>query len=566
MSRKSENILYLIVGSLGILTFLYVNIFTNEYKDMNIILFLLLVISGLVTEKIHIRISEFTVTLDSAIMLGAYFMLGLKPTLWLITILFIFSGMIFHSIPKRKIILHASMFILIFAISHYAFKYTGFLINAEGFFNILKCIIFGICVFSLNWCLLFIQIKSQEGKLPEEIKETFIWDFYTNFIVIPLSILLTLSYNKYSYGGIIIYLTLIISANFLFRLIRNLTFINRELKVVQNISLSISSRLDLKETTSSILKGVNELAKCDYCSILQINNVTSKIETLGFKKSDEIHIKSEDVDKYMTKNIRKVKELNDSFVIEDLNKSELFNDFNNISKDVKSILYEPLMLKNDMIGCLLICSKNQKHFTEERLDIIDTLANQAVIAMENARLYKEAKTKAIRDALTGLYNQRYFYDALEALNDSCGNCSRKTCINCNSTSLIIFDIDFFKVVNDTYGHQTGDKILKEVARVIKENVRKQDLVSRYGGEEFTILLPNTKQESAYVIADRIREIIESHSFYSLNGEKVKLTISGGVSEFPYNADSGSSLLAYADRAMYTGSKQKGRNKISTYAG
>lgn len=567
MYTKRDNIYFMIIGTLGLIAFVLVNIFTKDFFSDDIKLFGLLLLANIIMQKINIRISDFTLTLDSAIMLCSYFLLGLIPTLWLITLTTIISSIFFHSLPKRLLFLDVGMFNLMFIITHYLFKVTGItLVSKIDTNNIPKFIIFGMIVFLTNWFFLYIQSSIKNNRnLPDEFKESFIWDFYTNLLVIPMSLLLTFSFKYYNYLGIVVFIALVILVNLFFRIVRNLVYMNRELKVVQEVSASISSKLELKETTTNILKGIQELVNCDYCAIIEVDSNKNDLRTIDFASPEEAKLDYNYVDRIINQNFKIPIEYKSSCIIDNIRKHKLIKQINDIPKDISSLIYVPLILRDEIKGFLLICSENRGQFFKEQLDILDTLANQAVIAIENARLYKDVKNKSIRDALTNLYNQRYFFDTLDSLTSSCSECRRSNCNNCRRTSLIIFDIDLFKQVNDTYGHQTGDKILKELAQVIANNVRSQDVVFRYGGEEFTIILPDTDQKFAYGIADRVRSIVENETFYTVKGEAIKLTISGGVSEFPYHAETGASLLAHADRAMYIGAKQKGRNKVSVYA-
>jgi diguanylate cyclase (GGDEF)-like protein len=184
------------------------------------------------------------------------------------------------------------------------------------------------------------------------------------------------------------------------------------------------------------------------------------------------------------------------------------------------------------------------------------LSDQATISLENARLFKLSVEESITDGLTYLYNHRYFYNYLEKKMDGDRG-------NCTKMSLVLLDIDHFKEINDTYGHLVGDYVLKEVAWLIKSCVRKDDIVSRYGGEEFTVLLPDLGSDGAYAIAERIRSEIEKHDF-TTQDIHIKLTISGGIAEYPLIATNSMELVSYADRAMYIGAKYKGRNKIKVY--
>ena len=565
MSSRRENIYFIIVGTIGFSIVMLLSFILDRGFISNIYLFVLLTILGLMLERIQLSIGEFKVSLDTVVSLGAYLILGIQMTLWIIVATQIIHDVGFERKPLLKTYSNIGMFILMFTIPHYVFQIAGYeLTNIVGATNKLMFILYALLALSVNWILLFAQIYFTHRSFPSSLMEPFIWDLYSNIIVIPLSIVFAEIYQHYSYLGIIVFSFLIISTNLLFRLIRNLVFMNNELRVVQEVSASISSRLNIKETTTSILEGINELVNIDYCSIINLDKDNRRFTTLDFIAKESIEINSDLIDDFLTKNMELMLTHYDSFILDNLKNNRTFTNIG-LPREIKSLIYEPMLLENQISGCIIIGSKEAKKFSKQQLNIVDILASQAIIAMENARLYNEAQNRAIRDSLTGLYNQRYFFEALDFITNKCSDCTRSKCISCNKTSLIIFDIDFFKKVNDKYGHQTGDKILKDVAKHIKENVRCNDIVSRYGGEEFTVILPNTDQDQAYQIADRVRQAIEQATFYSTYSEKIKITVSGGISEYPISADCGSTLLAYADRAMYIGSKQNGRNRVSTYA-
>ncbi|WHH59563.1 GGDEF domain-containing protein [Petroclostridium sp. X23] len=157
------------------------------------------------------------------------------------------------------------------------------------------------------------------------------------------------------------------------------------------------------------------------------------------------------------------------------------------------------------------------------------------------------RNQAIMDGLTGLYNHRYLYEKLEEEMECCN-------IYESDLSIVLFDIDFFKKVNDSYGHVVGDEILRSIAKIIEKNIRSSDIAGRYGGEEFLVILPKTNLEGAYLVAEKIRLAIESNIF--ING--IKVTISGGVCE--YSGEKASGLVQSADEKMYK-AKHSGRNLI-----
>lgn len=165
---------------------------------------------------------------------------------------------------------------------------------------------------------------------------------------------------------------------------------------------------------------------------------------------------------------------------------------------------------------------------------------------------------SMRDELTGAYNRRYFNEKLEEELNRCGRNNR-------SFSIAVMDIDFFKKINDTYGHQVGDFILVQLVRFIQARLRKSDFVARLGGEEFILLLPETPGLNAFSLMERLRlQLMETvfpyHDPVSRDCTDIGITVSAGISTFPDDADNGTALLELADKALYA-AKSKGRNTV-----
>jgi len=213
----------------------------------------------------------------------------------------------------------------------------------------------------------------------------------------------------------------------------------------------------------------------------------------------------------------------------------------------------PLKAKDKVNG--IIVADNfitKKPINKDDLRMLIMLANQAGLAIENSQLYEKTVMRAHMDSLTELWNHGYFQYMLQAELE-------KAKATQSPLSLVMLDIDDFKVYNDTLGHQAGDKILKELAVLLKNQSRKMDYVCRYGGEEFTIILPLTDEKEAFMIAERLRENIKRHSFIH---EEIlpnkKLTVSLGLSSFPKNGSLPSDLIRSSDKALYE-AKHKGKD-------
>ncbi|MEJ2296766.1 MAG: GGDEF domain-containing protein, partial [Candidatus Lokiarchaeota archaeon] len=185
------------------------------------------------------------------------------------------------------------------------------------------------------------------------------------------------------------------------------------------------------------------------------------------------------------------------------------------------------------------------------LMIVNLMADIAASSVEKAFLYHLEEEKAMRDGLTEAYNHRFFQ---EILDNKIAEAQR----NDELISLLMIDLDNFKMINDQFGHQNGDMILREVGALMKDRIRSSDILARYGGEEFAIILPKTGSKEGYKLAENLRGSIENKEFVSPDGVKFKVTISIGVSELLKHADNKRDLIAAADRALYL-AKKEGKN-------
>lgn len=213
-----------------------------------------------------------------------------------------------------------------------------------------------------------------------------------------------------------------------------------------------------------------------------------------------------------------------------------------------------LVSENEITGCIVAHSITDA-LTEEEIYHIQELTSQSAITIERANTYSEMLENATTDALTGLNNRRQFEVRLK---------EQYAIANRQLTPLcaIMTDIDYFKKFNDTYGHSIGDEVLKTVANTIKSQLREYDIPSRYGGEEFCILLPQTDIEEAKIVAERLRDAVEKTELEISKNKKLNITISVGLAQLDIN-DMPDDLYIKADRALYT-AKEEGRNNVKVY--
>jgi diguanylate cyclase (GGDEF)-like protein len=222
--------------------------------------------------------------------------------------------------------------------------------------------------------------------------------------------------------------------------------------------------------------------------------------------------------------------------------------------ETRALLCIPLTSRGRVIGAVELTNKaGGGPFTERDLETLRTMMEPAAITIENALLFKKLEELSVTDDLTKLYNSRYLDHFLQQEVKR----SRRYGY---PVSLMFLDLDGFKTVNDRHGHLAGSRTLTEVGRVIHSIVRETDIVSRYGGDEFTVVLPQTNAEGARIIAERVREALEGHLFLESMGLVVRVTASIGIASYPDHGDTREDLIGHADQAMYR-VKERGKNGI-----
>ncbi len=332
-----------------------------------------------------------------------------------------------------------------------------------------------------------------------------------------------------------------------------------DLNLLKGMYKTIAPVLDQEELYSTIINKSTELVGAEQGSIMILNKENM---TLAVKATKGI-------DKRILENIRigigegisgKVVEKGIPIIATDI-ESKPFSRRNRPRYKTGSFVSMPLKIDSRIIGVINISDKiTGEVFSDDDLNLLLSFACYASIALERGTYYRmteELKKISLTDSLTGLLNRRYFQ---ERMFEEVERSKRHD----EPFSIFMIDIDNFKAFNDRYGHLVGDEVLKRVAHVTRDAVRSIDVVSRFGGEEFSVILPYTRKTDSYVIAERIRRCVDD---LRLLGDKVppdqRLSVSLGVAEFPYDADNIDGLIEKADRAMYL-AKERGRNRVVGY--
>ena len=219
--------------------------------------------------------------------------------------------------------------------------------------------------------------------------------------------------------------------------------------------------------------------------------------------------------------------------------------------ETRSEMCVPLIFFGEKLGVLMLESAKPNNFPDEDVAPLESVADICAGAIQNAHYFEKAQQLAYIDGLTGIYNRRYFE---KEIGSEIERASRYN----GHLAIIMIDIDNFKRLNDEFGHLLGDEVLRQVSAVFSQQIRKIDVVCRYGGEEFAIVVPQTAGGNAVEVAEKLRRMVEAYRF---PGVPRKVTISAGVAEFPVHGQTRDELVAAADAALYV-SKEAGRNRVS----
>lgn len=338
-----------------------------------------------------------------------------------------------------------------------------------------------------------------------------------------------------------------------------------QIETIYETSRNLGEILNLEEVVDEFLNIVQKILGYQFCSIFILSDLNT-LSLLGEIKEGKKIKYSEPVKKDLNGTLEKITttgkpvrifDLPNLKVPELLGSSEQTShafDHKRESDEFKSLLAVPMISRGKVIGVLTTQSKRVGAFLDQDEKIFSILAGSAALAIENASLHQKTKELTITDELTGIFNYRYF---IKKLSQEIKRAKRYK----QSLSLLMIDIDWFKRCNDTYGHLFGNKVLKELAQRIKDSVRDVDVISRYGGEEFAVILPQTNKKDAQMIGERIRRRVESTDFIvEEDGLMVKVTVSLGVATYPENGRTTEHLVEKVDQALYL-AKGGGKNLV-----
>ncbi len=452
----------------------------------------------------------------------------------------------------ERIIFHVGQHLISFfaAVSLYHHIKNIYLLEHPLYETIVQSLAVGIYFIIKDLSFQYYLSLKHNRPIFESIADILTLDFPAFLMSAIFGVIAVNIYNDSGFPLALLVLAVYLAVVYIFILYITVKNMNRELAAIYDMSANITSTLDLEMVMDIVLNSVQRIVPWD-TACLYVFQKGCFVPAIFEGYPDDAVCKLE---LQLCQKVCGVDFIKEGIILNNCHKDPSLANMSICPPDAKSLIAAPLIANKELIGQLVLTSKKNYIYTKKHLKLLNILASQGAIAMKNAQLFDETAQMAICDGLTGLYNYMYLYSELERQMKNVN--ARGGCF-----SFIIIDVDHFKTYNDMYGHVVGDTILKNLADLLRRNVREKDVICRYGGEEFAIVLPGTTSIDALRIAERIRTVIENTPLARVKNNDIHITISAGIASYPTDAASAQDLVNKADKAMIFGAKQKGRNKV-----
>jgi diguanylate cyclase (GGDEF)-like protein len=355
--------------------------------------------------------------------------------------------------------------------------------------------------------------------------------------------------------GSVLVLGNLLVIHYCFYIYRKLKIRNDATKSLLKITGDIVKYGDFRDKCKHLVNNLKELIPYNMCAVYTFDVENDNVAfPIVYSAPSDLHIGDWRINlSGDSVTVRVIKE-GKIYISSDITKDKNIKVTGGLLQAATAFVIVPIKIDQKVVGAIILAGgQDLGDFVSNGMeDILNILSNQMALAIENDGIYRDIKNKADLDPLTKLYNRRVFDRELDNLVESG-----------TQFSMVIYDIDNFKQINDKHGHLAGDEVLKKICDIIKKSIRKTDIPCRYGGEELVVIFKDLKKDDAYIISERIREKIESTSTF-WKGRDLFITVSGGVSAYPDDGKTKEDIIKSADEILYCECKNKGKNRVCAY--
>lgn len=553
-------LLYIPVGILLKYSAYYTQVHVEPFISVDYTLFLFIAI---LVALFPIKTEDSILVLTPGISLATLIIFGFVPEIILSSIALIALMIQANIGPDRhyRYPLNLLMFYFLSVVSAGAYYLTLQFLKGifETPFVILALTVYMLVhLFANQFAVYVIDKYFYNREINNYFDENLKFSLYTSLFVVPLTFVLIFLYNSLGIAGIVIgalpFLTVTVGTNFYFKSRSN----NSYLRKVNRHSQDLNATKDSQTVIDSFLASLITIFPADNLSYFTVQDSSRLIRNSVYTKSGLL--KSE-LEEFQLSDQSILNRATTTGSISVYAKSSEWRQYCNtdIAYSAESALVMPVKIQDGIKGVVLMTHQTRSIYDDMLVSLVKSFHQYFSIALENAYHYEQLEESNETDYLTELSNLKGFSKNFETIVETA---------DYDTLSLIVLDLDRFKRLNDTHGHQAGNDVLKQVAGILKTYIKPDVYIARYGGEEFIMLLPNYDKDEAYVLAETIRSQVGNtifevnHSIKTNKAAQVSVTASLGVATSPTDCQDVYELITLADRAMYLGSKQQGRNKVT----
>ncbi|MCM3743491.1 GGDEF domain-containing protein [Sporosarcina luteola] len=532
------------------------------YNYMNLAIYMAILLATLMTT---ISMDNFSITLERWVIFSLFFQYGIVAEMifmQIATLFLLFSHK--SSTPKAfRFAVNSIEAVIVSLISAAIFYALGGSLEQMSLGSFLLAgFIFATIYSLLNSAVLFVIFKWVKAGT-SVMKKVIWWDYVSTILLLPFAITFCLLMQQFGSKaflliGVPFLIVLLVASNYM-----KSNKLNEVLSSSTVIGHQLADRLRVEDVFHTFIDKIKDVIPYESAYVVDLR-MGENLVMLAHKEGE---IQSGETNKF---SYPQKKSEGDGLDVEVtklfLNKKSLGSFIGyTFDPSVECVMTAPIK-RNQKTEAFLILTSNQRYaFEEMHVKIVDLLTGYFATAVEKARYYERTVEQSVRCGLTGLYNFRYLESKLDE------EVIRYHTDEIATLSTIILDIDHFKSINDTYGHQSGNDLLCTFAALLRSYQTSEMTLARYGGEEFVMILPDYEKDEAVGLAEMIRKEVEETNFKiipDLSEDReptiVNMTVSVGVATMPMDAKDGKELLRNADRALYIGGKQAGRNRVGIY--
>lgn len=504
---------------------------------------LLIVLLGVLAEWLAVTFPHGRLSGSFALVLATFLIYGSAETAWVSGLAaFIGQGIANRGNPLRTTLFNTGQYVLAAVAAGLVFQFCGGAPGLVSLPNALPIAAFIVVYVLVNHLLVYLYLLPQRRRQTQLVwLDAVKWDGLTYIFTIPLGLLIGLIYPFVSITGALMLFISVLGLQLILRLNVRLKVTNQELTAFYETARCLNENPGPSKILEQILinarKALTYHSAVVYLRSEEKNTFLPAATTGLYSKylAGTVVYTGEGI-------VGWVLDTREPLIIDDTRQKPGAGSDDGLGQVMRSLMILPLCARGETLGAVVLGDKEPQAFDEDHLHIMAVLCSQAEVALENAILHEQLQQMSYRDSLTGLLNFSRFSQLADQL---CHQASQSN----YPLGLVLVNIDRFKSYNQRYGREAGEMVLSELAGLVAAGTRKGDLVARYGGDEFILLLPGAEGARLREMAENLQERVRGHTFRRVNGMGTRITVSIGFTEFPRDAGDWTGWLLAGQRAM-----------------